>query len=183
MVLYEVEELGTLTSAAYLDRLDHPSPWTSRMMPHYRGMTRGFCRVTASAGRGMGGLACVVRYEARTDRVVSLQQWLATEIGPSRPAQRGIASAHVLRAAATAPMTNEQRIRGADRAFDLALLVTGYDADALLAAAPALLAPANLQPHHASAQAHGLYGSSHALTWLEANGDSPTTRTRETGSA
>ena len=36
-VLYEVTELATLTSAAYLERLNNPSPRTSKMMPHYRG--------------------------------------------------------------------------------------------------------------------------------------------------
>ena len=44
LVLYEVEALTTLTSDAYLARLNNPSPWTSRMMPHYRGMTRGLAR-------------------------------------------------------------------------------------------------------------------------------------------
>lgn len=29
-VMYEVEQLATLTSAAYLERLNHPSPWTAR---------------------------------------------------------------------------------------------------------------------------------------------------------
>ena len=38
LVLYEVAELATLTSAAYLERLNNPSAWTSKMMPHYRGM-------------------------------------------------------------------------------------------------------------------------------------------------
>ena len=30
LVLYEVRQLDVLTSAAYLDRLNHPTPWTSR---------------------------------------------------------------------------------------------------------------------------------------------------------
>ena len=53
-VTYEVRELATLTSAAYLERLNNPSPWTSKMMKHYRGMTRGFCTVAGSFGSGMG---------------------------------------------------------------------------------------------------------------------------------
>lgn len=44
VVLYEVDELGVLASDAYLQRLNHPSPWTSKMRPHYRGMRRGLCR-------------------------------------------------------------------------------------------------------------------------------------------
>ncbi|HST00307.1 MAG TPA: hypothetical protein VLJ84_01470, partial [Usitatibacter sp.] len=45
MVLYEVAELATLTSAAYSQRLDNPSAWTAKIMPHYRGMRRGLCAV------------------------------------------------------------------------------------------------------------------------------------------
>ena len=40
-VMYEVAQLATLQSDAYLERLNRPSPWTSRMMTHYRGMNRG----------------------------------------------------------------------------------------------------------------------------------------------
>jgi hypothetical protein len=53
-----VESLGTLASEAYLERLNHPTPWTSKMMLHYRGMTRGFCSIEASSGFGMGHAAC-----------------------------------------------------------------------------------------------------------------------------
>src|SRR5512143_2763302 len=44
-VSYEVRDVGTLTSAPYQARLDHPTDWTRRMMPHFRGMVRGFCRL------------------------------------------------------------------------------------------------------------------------------------------
>ncbi len=63
VVLYEVERLETLASAAYLERLNHPTPWTAKMMPHYRGMTRGLCSVAASAGAGQGHFGLLVRFE------------------------------------------------------------------------------------------------------------------------
>src|SRR5262252_1643882 len=50
MVVYEVSDLATLTSGPYLERLNNPSAWTRKMMPHYRGMTRGLCSVAGSAG-------------------------------------------------------------------------------------------------------------------------------------
>jgi hypothetical protein len=40
-VVYEVEEVGVLASTAYLEQLNNPTPWTAKMMVHYRGMTRG----------------------------------------------------------------------------------------------------------------------------------------------
>ena len=63
MVLYEVESLATLGSQAYLDRLNQPTPWTTRMMPHYRGMSRGLCRVLRSCGLGMGHYALQLRFK------------------------------------------------------------------------------------------------------------------------
>jgi hypothetical protein len=62
LVLYEVESLDTLTSPAYLARLNAPSAWTSRMMPHYRGMNRGLCSVLKSVGLGIGCLALLVKF-------------------------------------------------------------------------------------------------------------------------
>src|SRR5437870_1603469 len=64
-VMYEVEELATLTSNAYLERLNNPSPWTSKMMPYYRGMTRGFCSVAGSFGFGIGHAGLMIRLSQR----------------------------------------------------------------------------------------------------------------------
>jgi hypothetical protein len=49
---------------------------------------------------------------------------------PRLPSEPGIGSAHLLEGAATPPMTNEQRIRGADAGVDWAVLATGYSPDA-----------------------------------------------------
>src|SRR4051794_31425180 len=54
LVLYGVAELPTLTPPAYLERLNNPSEWTARMMPHYRRMSRGLCSVAGSFGLGVG---------------------------------------------------------------------------------------------------------------------------------
>ena len=37
--IYQVEELGTFTSPAYLARLNNPTPWTSQTLPLFVGMT------------------------------------------------------------------------------------------------------------------------------------------------
>lgn len=132
LVLYEVADLATMTSAAYLERLNHPTAWTSKMMPHYRDMTRGLCAVSGSAGLGLGGLAYVVRFRADPGSHEGTRDWLLHELVPKLPAQRGLGSAHLLEGAIAAPMTKEQRIRGTDAAIDSALLVTGYEEEALL---------------------------------------------------
>src|SRR5689334_10942873 len=115
MVLYEVESVETLASEAYLKRLNSPTPWTTRMMPHYRGMSRGLCAVLGSFGFGQGGAAALVRF---TPHAASLHRWLLKEALPAVPEMQGLGSAHLLQGAQAAAMTNEQRIRGADRAVD-----------------------------------------------------------------
>jgi hypothetical protein len=125
-VLYEVEHLDTLSSQPYLERLNQPSAWTKKMMPHYRGMSRGFCAVAASFGAGIGRAARLIRFKPAADAAAAMQAWLLEELLPPLRSQRGIAGVHLLQGAAAPPMTNEQRIRGADAGVDWALLLVGY---------------------------------------------------------
>ena len=127
MVLYEVESLQTLASPAYLERLDHPSPWTARMMPHYRGMMRGLCAVQGSFGSGLGGAAALIRFALDEERAARVHRWLLEEALPAAAQTAGLGSAHLLQATLAAAMTNEQRIRGADRGLGSAVILTGYD--------------------------------------------------------
>lgn len=129
-VMYEVEQLATLTSGPYLERLNNPSPWTTKMMAHYRGMTRGFCSVAGSFGSGIGHAGALIRFKPAAGPEPALRKWLLDTLPPlaSTP---GIGSAHLFESAATPPMTNEQRIRGADAGFDWTVFVTGYSRDAL----------------------------------------------------
>src|SRR4051812_25368329 len=109
VVLYEVAALETLTSPAYLERLNHPTPWTTKLMPRYRGMTRGLCSVAASAGAGFGHFALVVRFEPAAGEEERLDAWLRTSIVAALPMRPGLGSVHLLKAGVAAPMTNEQR--------------------------------------------------------------------------
>ena len=167
LVLYEVQQLDTLASAAYLERLNHPTPWTSKMMPHYRGMTRGLCAVQASHGFGMGHAALLMRFKPRPAAESSLGEWLQGDLLRKLASQPGIGSVHVLKGALAAPMTNEQRIRGADAGVDWALLVTGYGQAEVAALAQADLAVAVLEKHGATSVATGLFRADYTLTAQE----------------
>ena len=130
-VMYEVEGLATLTSGAYLDRLNHPSPWTAKMMRHYRGMTRAYCSVAGSVGFGIGGVASFVRFAREPVTELARRERLLRQHLVSLPARPGIGSAHWFEAELTPEITTEQRIRGADAIGNAALLVTGYREEAL----------------------------------------------------
>ncbi len=166
MAIYEVESLATLTSVAYLERLNNPSPWTQKMMPHYRGMTRGFCRVTGSAGMGLGNAALLVRFKPRQDEEAALRTWLAEDLLPELATRPGLGSVHLLEGAVPPAMTTEQRIRGADAGVDWALVLTGYDREVLEALPASVLAP--LEQHGAEGIAHAAYRLDYALTEREA---------------
>jgi hypothetical protein len=140
MVLYEVESLAVLASEAYLARLNRPTPWTTKLMPHYRGMTRGLCAVLGSFGFGQGGSAALIRFSPDASQAAALNRWLLEQALRAVPQLPGLGSAHLLQGAQAPAMTNEQRIRGTDRAFASALILTGYDDNAVAACANQLCA-------------------------------------------
>ncbi|HET9339033.1 MAG TPA: hypothetical protein VFQ55_08545 [Casimicrobiaceae bacterium] len=166
-VMYEVESLDTLTSKAYLDRLNAPSAWTARMMPHYRGMTRGYCSVSGSVGAGLGQLALVLRFTPAAGAESSLRRWLLDVALPPLPSTRGVGSAHLLESAATPGMTREQRLRGADAGAGWALLVTGYDEAALARLASSDVGAAQLQAHGAANVVEATYRLHYTLVHRE----------------
>lgn len=150
MVIYEVSGTDVATSPAYLERLNHPTPWTASMMGRFRGMVRGFCSVTASSGFGIGNAAVSLRFTPVAGKEPDLKHWLAQEILPAMASRRGMASVHLLQPAPPPPMTKEQSIRGPDAPMTWLLLATAYDADALNQAVTAHLDPGALQQHGAS---------------------------------
>jgi hypothetical protein len=156
-VIYEVSDVGILTSAPYLERLNNPSPWTQKMMPHYHGMTRGFCAVTGKAGLGLGNAALVARFKPEGDA-----SWLLALL-PALAQRPGLGGCYLFESAAAAPMTKEQSIRGRDAGVDRVLVATGYDADAVAALERAELAKL-------PGAIFGLYRADYMLNEAEAKG-------------
>jgi hypothetical protein len=143
-VLYELDSPATLTGAAYLERLNNPTPWSRRMMPHHRNMVRSLCRVRARFGRGIAQALATVRAETP-----------AHALGPL-PERRGITSACLLESQSMAgmPQTTEQRIRGGDAEAGWITLIGGYDGEAVSKAAQQI----------APGTAPGLYRLSYCLS-------------------
>jgi hypothetical protein len=161
--MYEVSELGTLTSTAYLERLNNPTPWTAKMMAHYRGMTRGFCGITGSFGLGMGQAALLLRFKPAPGTETVLREWLVEGELPALPSKTGLASAHLLEAALTPQRTNEQRIRGNDATVDWALLVTGYSTERVASLFEKELSKERFERHRATGVVGGIYRMEYSL--------------------
>lgn len=124
-MLYEAQSEATITSGPYLDRLNDPTPWSRKMMPHHRNMVRSLCRVEARFGAGLGPALLTVRFSPAAEDVPKLLAGV--------PSRKGLVAARLLRniARPDAPQTTEQKIRGGDAAADWIVLICGYSADAV----------------------------------------------------
>lgn len=166
-VMYEVADLDTLASKPYLERLNNPSPWTSRMMPHYRGMNRGFCRVACSHGFGLGTCGLLIRLSPDPEQEAALRDWLVMDTLPALPGTPGLTSAHLFEAALTPEMTQEQRIRGKDSGVDWVVLVTGYDEKVVGNLAAHQLAVEKIEAQGGINVVSGAYRMGHSLSERE----------------
>ena len=120
-VIYEVTQLVTITAGTYRERLNNPTPWSRRMMPHHRNMVRSLCALRAGWGGGLPQALATVRFSPLAGAL------------PKLPRRKGLTGAHLLESQpmADAPQTAEQNIRGGDGAADWVLLVGGYDLEAI----------------------------------------------------
>lgn len=132
-VLYELDDYATLTSPAYLARLNDPTPWSRKMMPHHRDMVRSQCRVIASYGGGVAGSLATVRLSAQPGTEGRFETTL-TDTLRAYPGKPGLTGAHLLRTDTprTASPTTEQQIRGGDAAADWIVLIAGYDPEVVV---------------------------------------------------
>src|SRR4051794_9340570 len=131
-VLYELEAYEALTSPHYLARLNAPTPWSTKMMPHHRNMVRSQCHVVATRGGAVARHALTVRFSMAPGRDGDVRTHLASRVD-ALFVQPGLVGVHLLRHETPAlPATTEQVIRkGADQVAEHVLVVCGYDGAAL----------------------------------------------------
>jgi hypothetical protein len=181
--LYEVRDLATLTSQPYLDRLNHPTPWTQRALGHFRDNNRTLCRVVASIGNGVCGNLLTMQLAAAAERGDQLRAWLSEEIMPALVRTPGILGAHYLEGdvAASRTETEEKRLRlGADAIADRVILVGGYDPGALETVGRTALSPAALAAHGAERSQLAVYRLLHCITEADLPSRGAPTIDRET---
>ena len=164
--MYEMQSFAVLSSPAYAERLNNPTPWSTRMMPHHSRMVRSQCRVLASAGGGVARHALTLRLSPASGRDEALRAHLAGLV-QTLALRAGLTGAHLLRHE-TPPIgpTQEQKIRGtADQVADWVLVVTGYDQATVAAAGANELAEATLAAQGAAhGPVQGLYTVAYSAT-------------------
>ena len=117
---YEVDSPDVLTSAAYLQRLENPTPWTQKTMTLFRNMVRTVCDLRRSAGDLAGPFAVVLRADGEF-RPTPVADALVDEL----VAQPSIARVQLWTAAPhqTKADTAEMKIRGKDQLTAGAIVV------------------------------------------------------------
>ena len=120
-ILYEVRDASVMTSAAYLERLNNPTPWSRKVHAASR-LSRTLCRVAESHGSGVGA------------HLVTAKLPVGVPL-PDLARRPGVTGVHLLERdqSVQRPRTYEESIRrgGADDAVERVLIVEGYDGAAL----------------------------------------------------
>jgi len=141
LTLYEGQDLGTFGSAAYLERLNNPTPWTNQLQPAFYNFIRSGCGIVSTTGRGVGGAMITIRLSfkgaeesklandaaALTEKVMKLDGISSVDIGVARPE-------------VTSAKTRETELRGTTRdgLFDAVFIVDGIGRRELEAALPSV---------------------------------------------
>ena len=165
--LYEVDEFATLTSRAYLDRLNDPTPWTRHVAPHMHNNSRTLCRVTASFGAAVPAFSTMILVSPASGREERLRTWLARDALPGLVGRPGVLGAHLIEGERTASGTDtaEKRLRTSAAEFvDWVILIGGYDSEALATVGAAALSDGALAAHGAAmSQVRGIYRFVHCI--------------------
>ena len=165
-VMYELEAYETLSSPHYLARLNAPTPWSTKMMPHHRNMVRSQCVVLESSGGGVAANAVTVRLspaEQGSDDLRASLKSLVLDLAMTP----GLVGAHLLEHRNPGiPTTLEHKMRGAaDQAAQWVLVSCGYDAGTLDAVSKNELCAESLAERGAAAGAvSAMYELAHSAT-------------------
>jgi len=117
---YLVEQPAVLVSPAYLDRLDHPTPLTRKVMSEmFINMNRTICRRALRRGAFRGAYAVTARFTDAPDMaaVTARAETLAQDAG--------VAACEIWTAVDPAgqPVSMEEKLRGGDKKIKTCLMV------------------------------------------------------------
>ena len=117
---YLTQSPDVLKSAAYLERLNNPTPMTRRIMSDaFRDMSRTVCHRTVRLGAMRGATAITVRFGERVDWN-ALKATIETLLR-----DKAVACGEVWSAvdAGEIPVSEEERLRGGDRKIEACLFI------------------------------------------------------------
>ena len=164
--LYETETPEVLTSAAYLARLNDPTPLSARMLALFRNTVRSVCQVRASLGLGIGGAMATVWLAPQDGRDQALGGWLAETALPGLVASERVVGAHlcVVDPALTRNDSTETENRAVpDDIGDWVVVVEALDDEAISAALEARLSTEDIARNGGAETARARYRLLHTV--------------------
>ena len=114
--IYETEDAETVRSAPYILRLNFPTEWTKRVLPHFRDTVRFGCRVVLTTGRGQGGGLLALSARPAAGREAMVEQWLRETLPAALIDETGVVGVHLLRTVPemTQVKTAEGKLKGGE---------------------------------------------------------------------
>ena len=119
---YVTESLEVLTSKAYLDRLNDPTPRSRITMTQiFKDMCRTVCRREVRVGNARGGMTAVARFEKPQD--VAKLKTMLEELAKDETISGELWSS----AEALGTMSEEEKLRGGDKKIAQCLMIDTLD--------------------------------------------------------
>lgn len=161
---YETETLEVLRSPRYLERLDHPTPWTTRVIATFVDTSRTICRVAHTQGIGEGAWMQTTRFSFPKVRGTCITALI--DLLKALPSHSPLVGAHLLEGARfEVEPTRELALRGhPDDQIDGVILVEAADQATIEALAVGALANTALTATGAGALLRGTYQLQYSLS-------------------
>lgn len=115
--MYEAADLSVVTSPAYLERLNAPTPATQRTLKYFRNTSRAVCRVACSMGSSSGGHMLTTRLHVPSGSGDALCRLAMGALFPRALDLTGVVACHLYAADDAASHTDTAEAR--TRAFDV----------------------------------------------------------------
>lgn len=131
---FVTDDARVMRSPAYLDSANASSPWTRRILPHFRNTNRTAFDVVRRIGWGFGAAALTIRLAATPGREDELVRWLGHERVPALLERPGVIGLQIWRAdleSTLVPVTDASLRGGPDRTSPLAIFAEGTGLDAV----------------------------------------------------
>jgi len=110
---YETDTYEVLSSAAYLARLNDPTPWTRKVVSNFKDTSRTICDVAYSTGRGIGTWIETIQLQTASNPA-GFSGHMAGGLLAEIAKQHGVCAVHLLRGVPEANKadTAEKAMRG-----------------------------------------------------------------------
>jgi len=135
LTIYEADDLSVVSSPAYLERLNSPTPATVSSLKYFRNTSRAVCRLVYSVGASSGGHVLVLRMSVPTAQQDAMSAYFATRAFPLALSATGVVACHLFVADGTASFTHTAE--SSTRQFDVPSCVVLAEATTEMAAAGA----------------------------------------------